>query len=192
MKKSKDRSGLPHEIYLTYQESCSGREPKNPDDRWTEYSDEIITFEPTGLFATRTSWQETIQVSFDPLAHINKPIQVMVVRYTDGNTFGRSLGHWTVIGAYLNPEDAKRIGQIIFDDVKQYEQAKWDRYGTLSSKQKDREWQTAAKHREDLFLEQTAPFVGKHFYASWKGYFASFEDIEIHNLILQKEGIVYG
>ena len=103
-------------VYLTYVERRSGGDPIDPG-RYSCREDEYIDFEMTGLFygepADEAIWVETIEVDFDPKKFLGKVLYVVIVRYSDGDTFGTTDGHWKVIGAYKTSKEASEIAKQI-------------------------------------------------------------------------------
>ena len=105
-----------YKVFMTYEETRSGGEKEDPDDRWSSREDEEINFTPVSLFANSKGdfWVETIEVDFNPQDYIGKKIDVVIVIYSDGDTFGTTLGNWQVTGAYPNEtKDALNIAKSI-------------------------------------------------------------------------------
>jgi hypothetical protein len=157
-----------NQIYLVYRESHSGGEPENPEDRWTSHSPLYTEFYPQALYLNLQSFQETINVSWEP--KLDQKVWIVVVRYQSGNTFGTSHGNWTIVGAYLTSQDAEAIATII---NKYPGKADYSRFSEKRNKS-DRE----------LLEEAIQPYVGEHFYPSWFGYFERYEGVEVHEILL--------
>lgn len=100
-------------VFMTYEESRSGGEAKDLDNRWSDREDEVIEFSPISLYAAAQGnyWVETIEVEFDPAKYIGEKIDVVVVRYSDGDTFGQTIGHWNVVGAW--PAETNEADNIV-------------------------------------------------------------------------------
>lgn len=143
------------ELYLLYNESRTGGDPEEPENRWTSHTDEVIEFYPTGLFTNKGSFQETIDIPFDPIPHIGKPVYIVVVRYYDGSTFGRIRGRWKIAGAFTDQETVKKVVEVV-------------RHSKYSSE-------------VDAGL---LPYICSGFYATWFGHFQGFEGVEIHEFLL--------
>jgi len=116
-KKSKKEEG--YEIYLTYEEGRSGGEVRAgyEDADWPNYENKYIDFSLIGAWRTSAdkSWVETVTVDFDPVK--SDKVYVVVVRYSTGNTFGKTCGDWHIEGAYSNLEIAEKIAKTIIDDT---------------------------------------------------------------------------
>lgn len=82
------------------------------DGQWRWRGINGIDYTPRGLFIEKPGYEYTdeIKVGFDPKEHVGKPIQTIVVRYSTGNTFGRTNGEHQVIGAWLCGIDTEKIG----------------------------------------------------------------------------------
>jgi hypothetical protein len=98
-------------VYLSYSEEtrggeiCAGQE----DHSWPDHEDTVISFTPESLCTRKGDSQETIGVDFDPTAFVGEKIYMVLVRYFDGDTFGRVTGCWYVEGIYTDLKKAKRI-----------------------------------------------------------------------------------
>lgn len=99
------------EIYLTYVEDRSGGEPIHKGE-W-DRTDEHIKFYPKSLYAVldKEPWVETINVGFSVQDFVGKLIDVVIVRYSSGDSFGTSCGNWHIIGAY--PAESNKSKEIV-------------------------------------------------------------------------------
>lgn len=77
------------------------------------------TFEITSahIHPPKRGWPDGIDVNFDPEAHINANVYIVVVRYSTGDTFGRTDGEWHLEGAYLDSKKATEIADSINNDT---------------------------------------------------------------------------
>ena len=157
-----------YEIYLDYREESSGGEAKNPEDRWTSHEDRYIEFYPQALYTQRQDFQETITVSWPPID--GDKVWMVVVRYQSGNTFGTSHGNWKIVGAFLDPEIARNISEII---AKYPGENRWDSPPAKKG----------LSHQESL-RQELLPYLGENFYIPWIGYFERYENVEIHEMTL--------
>ena len=101
-----------YKIYLGYSESESGGEVcagEDPSYAYASREDAYMQFTPEGLYTEAGSMQETIGVDFDPKEHVGDDAYMVLVRYFDGNTFGRTNGYWYVEGVYLEKETAQDL-----------------------------------------------------------------------------------
>lgn len=94
-----------YNLYLGYSESRSGGEALS-DEQYCDHADAHIEFQPEGLYTEKSSTQETVGVDFDPTQHVGADVYMVVVRYYDGDTFGRCYGHWFIEGIYLDRDEA--------------------------------------------------------------------------------------
>lgn len=107
-----------YKIYLGYSEHafgggvCEGQKGDSYPDR----EDTHIDFTPDGLWSTKGESQETIGVGFDPSNHVDKEVYMVLVRYSDGDTFGQTIGNWYIEGVYLDDKVARRISRQIDSD----------------------------------------------------------------------------
>ena len=100
-----------NEVFMTYSQSehggeiCAGQE----NDPWPSHEDNYFEFDPETLSTKAGSWVETIEVDFVPEDYVGKDVYVVVVRYSSGDTFGNSNGHWHVEGAYTDKDKAFEV-----------------------------------------------------------------------------------
>jgi len=108
MKKEKEK----YNLYVKYEENSTGGEPES-DDPWSTLSPTYITVEwknayienPNQLYVERT------EINFNP--EDLKYVYILVVIYSDGNTFGHSYGNNCLIGAYKSIEKTQKIKKTI-------------------------------------------------------------------------------
>lgn len=105
------------ELYLTYSESRSGGDiyPGMENDSWPDYQDEFIDFSPESLYLDEqdvSSWRkETIKIDED--VSRGDIVFLVIVRYGDGGTFGRTLGYWQIFGATKDGDKARELSRAI-------------------------------------------------------------------------------
>jgi hypothetical protein len=112
------------EVYLEYEERRSGGEPLG-DGPYCDHADEHVDFRPIALGVNRSqySWRnETISVDFDP--KVGQDVDMIVVRYSTGSTFGRIIGVWQMIGVYESHQEALRIRHNIEEHHKEPDKLK--------------------------------------------------------------------
>ena len=102
-------------LYLGYSESTTGGGICEGDEEedWPDYNDSYVDFEPEGLYTKKSHAQCTLEVDFDPNNHINDFVYVVIVRYSDGDTFSQTNGNWHIEGVYLTKEEAKSVMSTI-------------------------------------------------------------------------------
>lgn len=85
-------------LYLTYEETSTGGEPRDPSDRWTDYTTEHRIFEMKQLFLDRPEdWEvEEVEVSGHSLVNHGDVLFVVLVRYSTGDTFTDVRGCWNI------------------------------------------------------------------------------------------------
>lgn len=97
--------------YETGGEVCKGDE----DSSWPSYEPREIDVSVLGIYAgdevSLTNYQ--VDVSFDPEEYIGKPVYLVFVRYTTGDTFGCSIGNPHFAGCYIDEEKAIDIEKQI-------------------------------------------------------------------------------
>jgi len=99
-------------IYVNYSESrhggevCAGQE----EDRWPNYKPVMVDFrvgvctqEATGCY------YDTVETDFEP-TH-GETLFVVVVRYSDGNTFGQVNGLGSIQGVFRTAEEAHKLAE---------------------------------------------------------------------------------
>lgn len=152
-------------LYLKYHSSAEGGEPINSDDKWPDYHTVYKSFTPTSLHISQQSWQETIETLVEP--EVGKRVYVMVVRYSDGDTFGHSEGNWGVIGAFDNEKEVYMLKKAI------------EYFGVLD---KEDSYDTAYNYVVAAFRQSGLP---SHVHPTWLGYFNELELVEVHEMVIQ-------
>lgn len=111
MKKSEVPKIPEYNVFVTYEESRSGGEPDS-DEKWCSYSDVHVDYRITGAFKNKTS-SSWYQESFY-LENLNLvDVYIVLVRYSSGDTFGRSFGNGHIVGVYGTQDEA----QLIVDQI---------------------------------------------------------------------------
>ena len=102
-------------VYLHYKENRSGGEPI-PGDDWCrrpgyiEVSFNALTKTPgTGSFFTEHTSLEVTDKVYD----CEDYVYLVIVRYSDGNTFGTTYGHWDVYLVTTDQKEAADMGESI-------------------------------------------------------------------------------
>jgi hypothetical protein len=119
-----------HKIYLNYTEDhiCT-REPYEDDD-W-DRGEFDISFYIRGISCKpcRKNYNDEIEVSFDPKDQIDNKIHLVVVRYSDGDTFGCTTGYWKIVKAFIHEDkqDAVDLSDSI-NNGKYKGYKEWDGY----------------------------------------------------------------
>lgn len=165
------------EIYLIYREAHSGGEKEDPSDKWSTRTDQVIEFYPEKLTTTKGSFQETIPVDFKASDFVGKPLWMVVIRYSSGDTFGRSTGNWTILGAYTDQKTAELLASLVIDHDK----------AMRTSYRYSKEGMLVVKNANETFDLKSRKYLGKYFYKSWVGYFEQFENVEIHEFMLRSD-----
>lgn len=113
---------LPVKLAIHYSESRYGGAAINPEDPWPDHEDEYTEFSLLSVRiyepdpANKWAWhQEVIEVDFP--VEVGSTVHVVVVRYTTGGTFGRTLGAWSILGVYPDAEKANAVVKSVEDDT---------------------------------------------------------------------------
>lgn len=111
----------PVKLAIRYDESRYGGAAINPEDPWPDHEDEHTEFSLTSVRLyeenpdNKWSWhQEVVEVDFP--VEVGSTVYVVVVRYTTGGTFGRTLGAWSILGVYPDAEKADAVVKSVYDD----------------------------------------------------------------------------
>ena len=97
---TKQKVKEPKRIYIEYHENETGGEAEDPNDRWSDYADTVKEVEFIKLYREVPKdrfFYHSVEVSNEDLLKLDK-LYLAVVRYTDGGTFGKTIGYWEVIG----------------------------------------------------------------------------------------------
>jgi hypothetical protein len=87
-------------VYIEYTSHTYGGAPIDPEDRWTSYTDTVISVSFKRLHReppTRNFFYDSIDLPNDDMLKLDK-LYLVVVRYGTGSTFGHTTGAWQVIG----------------------------------------------------------------------------------------------
>jgi len=135
MAKKKEVKSEPS-LYLKYNESRSGGEicEGQENDSWPSHEDENIDFDPEYLVLAaednRPDWVEEIKdIDFEPSKYVNKLVYLVIVRYYDGGTFGRTCGYWKIMLCTTKQKEALKLEKSIRDGSYQKgEYLEWNGY----------------------------------------------------------------
>ncbi len=165
-KKSKKQEQPKSYVWLLYDSFSSGGGIIDPDEKWSSREDAYIEFTPLQLLCNEPGvvFQEQIEIDFDPVSLAGGKVYVLVVRYTSGNTFGRSFGHWTVEGCSPDLESISKQKTLIKKDNDQY-------LGAIGA---------AKRNRKSTYLSDRG-------YNAWQGYFESLEQVVIYEFTLNAD-----
>jgi hypothetical protein len=105
-------------LFLQYTESRSGGgiSDGQEDEDWPSHDPEYTEIELGNLLLTErmTLNGDFIEaINFDPIKYINKPLYIIHVRYSTGNTFGRSNGWSAFPGCFASFEEASELEKQI-------------------------------------------------------------------------------
>lgn len=168
-----------NEFYITYSSDSSGGEIKSGQEyeSYPDREDGQISFNILTVAADKggNRWLETCYTNKDVTPYINKEVYIVVARYYDGDTFGRTYGHWKVVDICFTREEALQLSSLV---QKTKEPSRW---GYKSDEEKLKVHSEYEKAKKEL-LEQTD--IG---YLNWDGYFSDLTGVEIYARILQGE-----
>jgi hypothetical protein len=128
-----------YEMILCYKERTYGGEisPGQEGDSWPSHEDEIIEIDLLSLHrpdskSKKLSYdRETVYADFNP-SKVDQAYLVMV-RYSDGDTFGHSSGHMYVEGVYKSKKKADKVAKSIEKDTYKGYKAWSSYFGGLES-----------------------------------------------------------
>lgn len=108
-KKEKIETPAEDRIYIDYQETRSGGEPLS-DEEWSNRADSNIEIEFLGAYRSPPK-HKFFYDSFpvDPELHKPGKVYLAVVRYSTGDTFGRTNGAWHLVGLAKNSREAQEM-----------------------------------------------------------------------------------
>lgn len=117
----------PIRIYLEYKTSVSGGEPEDPSDRWTCHSDTVKEVSFIKLYRSQPKdvfFYNSIEIEDESFLKENH-LYLAVVRYSTGNTFGRSTGEHEVVGLFKTEKDAE---EFLKEETKPSKKGDYSRY----------------------------------------------------------------
>ena len=107
-------------LYMSYEQSERIVEDTYGEDGpYTGYTESEMEFSPLGLHKSRPNvfLVEELKPDFD-ISNLRK-VWLVIVRYTDGGTFGTTSGNWVVKGVFKSSDLAKAsaLAKSIKDDT---------------------------------------------------------------------------
>lgn len=131
MQRDKTNSDSPR-VYIEYNSFTDGGERINPDERWSNRTDQNTTLTVQKLYASEPKhlfFRDSIEV--DPSVLECSEVYLVVVRYQTGDTFGRSLGNFHFYSVRKTEQEAIEDRWVCESPVKKgnYENYRpWDGY----------------------------------------------------------------
>lgn len=112
------------EEYVSGGEICEGQE----NDPWPSHEDTIYDFETVDVTLVNTNpYHETLEIELP--SPLPQGLWTVVARYSDGDTFGSSVGHGSIEGVFLTEDEALARAQEIQNGGKSiYGYTRWDGY----------------------------------------------------------------
>lgn len=103
---------------MTYSESRHGgeiSEGEDPDYRYANHDPEYIDFSPENVFSKEENVPHWLKEEFtvDEDVSPGDTIHVVIVRYSDGGTFGYTSGYWQIFGATTDARKAVSLANAI-------------------------------------------------------------------------------
>ena len=88
---------------------CPGGDPLpgQEEDEYADLEDVNIEFHLRSFHAESGAWCQEVRADFPFI--IGEPYHFVIVRYSDGDTFGIGYGYWWIEGVYQNKEEAERV-----------------------------------------------------------------------------------
>lgn len=103
-------------LYISTTETSTGGDPEDPDDQWTHHSDIIrtVSFDSVsrnsqGFWGCGSGFEVSEEVYKADKAFL------VIARYYDGGTFGRTCGNWEIMGSFLTEKEAMAMADSIED-----------------------------------------------------------------------------
>ena len=118
-------------LYLDYNEDREGGEALDDAD-WSDHAPAHISFNLINILKYKEhigrGWSEEIEVSEEIFN--SKTVFLVVVRYSDGDTFGTTFGHWNIMAVYNLKTKARQLKERIENNKLE----KTDKYGDWKTK----------------------------------------------------------
>lgn len=102
-------------LYISTTEDSHGGEPES-DEEWCHHSDVVksVSFDsvsrnPQGFWGCGSGFEVS------PEVYEAEKVFLVIVRYYDGGTFGRTTGNWEVMGSFLTEQEALSMADSIED-----------------------------------------------------------------------------
>lgn len=108
------------ELYIKTTESSYGGEPES-NEQWCHHSDVVRTVSFDSVCRTCSSgfWGRSESFEVSEEVFNSDRVYLVIVRYQNGGTFGRSLGNWHIQDAFADEQSALKLASSILD--KSYE-----------------------------------------------------------------------
>ena len=120
-------------LWVSYSEERSGGEKSEPG-QWSSRAPTYITVTVEGLFLEEPDslYRESVEVMGElTWAHAGEQAYLLVVRHSDGDTYGSSYGHAHFEGVYETLKEAEAVAQTINDGSYSNKRYKpWDGFFT--------------------------------------------------------------
>lgn len=96
-----------YSLYLDTTETSTGGHPES-DDEWCHHSDIVLSVTFNHVYRNKNSESFWGGSSFEVTEEVYRASRVYlaIVRYSDGGTFGRTVGYWEVMGAFKTEAEA--------------------------------------------------------------------------------------
>lgn len=109
-------------IYASYVEHKSGGQVCDGDEneKWPNYEPVETDFElkQVSLHKSQNWYYESIDTDFDVTS--GDTVYILVARYSSGDTFGRTNGLFSFIGAYQTKEELNKVVSDLYEENKIY------------------------------------------------------------------------
>ena len=103
-------------VYITYESYGGGGEKIDPGDHWSSRNHTIIEYNlKYACLVKPESWyfeERELDCEEPP-----RDVYVVLVRYSDGDTFGSSTGNGYIEGVYANKSQAMKVVESIRNDT---------------------------------------------------------------------------
>lgn len=146
-------------LYIKYNAWSSGGHSENPNERYSSRTPQYIELLVEGIHLDQVEiFGDSVETVFEPKE--GDIVYLVVPRWRTGDTFGYTEGKYSFVACYDKKEDANLLVAEI-----------WEAY----------------KDKSKYIFKPKAPFPEDEFWCGdWNGYFESLNDVEIHELIVEK------
>ena len=103
-----------YELYINVKETSTGGEPES-NESYCQHSDIIKNVKFISVFKTIPDDCFWTPNSFEVSEEVynSEKIYLVIVRYSDGGSFGSTRGNWDIFKAFTDVEDALKMSQSI-------------------------------------------------------------------------------
>lgn len=166
-------------LHLTYEQYSSGGNicAGDEDSEWPNYETECIDWSPKQLLLDKGNNWSVEEIEVDDVK-AGDSLFIIVLRYSTGNTFGRTEGCWSIVQTVKTQNDASNIEKNIDKLMELYRSQE-----SYHLTQKNKEEKKSAERDFNTFRDKLAKEL--NYYFPCFGYFECFERLEIHEMTVE-------